>query len=99
MQPDTCSYDQSDLRVKQLNDPESSLVIDYFESVAKPKLLLPSLFKRFEPQLHLDDGILLYYPFILLYYLVYGIPEKNLLGSRSSFRRKCIYSIDEKVRY
>ena len=61
LQLDICSYDQNDLRVKQLNDPELSLVIDYFESVTKPKSMLPSIFKRWEPQLHLDDGILLYY--------------------------------------
>ena len=58
---DLCSYDQNDLRVKQLNDPELSLAIDYFESVTKPKSMLPSLSERYEPQLHLDDGILLYY--------------------------------------
>ena len=61
LQLDLCSYDQNDLRVKQLNDPELSLVIDYFESVTKPKSMLPSLFKRYEPQLHLDYGILFYY--------------------------------------
>ena len=44
-----------------MNDPELSLVINYFEGVTKPKSMLPSLFKRFEPQLHLYDGILLYY--------------------------------------
>ena len=38
-----------------------TLFIDYFESIAKPRSMLPSLFKRSEPQLHLDDGILLYY--------------------------------------
>ena len=51
LQLDLCSYDQNDLRVKQLNDPELSLVIDYFESVTKPKSMLPSLFKRYEPQI------------------------------------------------
>ena len=61
LQLDLCSYDQNDLGIKQLNDPELSLVIDYFESVTKPKSMLPSLFKRYEPQLHLNDGILLYY--------------------------------------
>ena len=60
-QLDLCSYGQNDLCVKQLCDPELSLVIDYFESVTKPKSMLPSLFKRYEPQLHSDDGILLYY--------------------------------------
>ena len=52
MQLDICSYDQNDLRVKQL-----SLVIDYFESVPRAKSVLPLLFKRFEPELHLDDSI------------------------------------------
>ena len=61
LQLDICSYDQNDLRVKQLKDPKVSLVIDCFESVTKPKSMLPSLFKRHEPQLHLDHGILLYY--------------------------------------
>ena len=55
------SYDQNDLHVKQLNKPELSLVTDYFESAPKPKSMLPSLFKRFEPQLHLEECILLYY--------------------------------------
>ena len=39
LQLDICSYDKNDLRVKQLKDPKLSLVIDYFESVAKPKSL------------------------------------------------------------
>ena len=52
LQLDICSYDQNDLRVKQL-----SLVIDYFESVPRAKSVLPLLFKRFEPELHLDDSI------------------------------------------
>ena len=39
LQLDICSYDKNDLRVKQLKDPELSLVIDYFESVPKPKSL------------------------------------------------------------
>ena len=41
LQLDICSYDKNDLRVKQLKDPELSLVIDYF-------FIVPSLFKRFE---------------------------------------------------
>ena len=40
-----CSYDQNDLGIKQLNDPELSLVIDYFESVTKPKSMLPSMLR------------------------------------------------------
>ena len=40
-----CSYDQNDLGVKQLNEPELSLVIDYFESVTKPKSMLPSMLR------------------------------------------------------
>ena len=46
-----CSYDPNDLHLKRLNDPELSIVVDYFESAAKPKSMLPSLFKKFEPQL------------------------------------------------
>ena len=61
LQLDICSYDQIDLCITQLNDLKLSLVIEYFERAAKLKSTLPSLYKKSEPQLHLEDNILLYY--------------------------------------
>ena len=46
LQLDIYSNDPKDLRVKQLNDPELSIVSDYFESAAKATLMLPLIFKK-----------------------------------------------------